>query len=634
LGFIYFLDLRVDIASSCFRFFLAASSPAARALPLLARAASNATMPATKEPIMENSLFCMQCEQTKNGTGCTTIGVCGKTPEVNALQELLVYSQKGLSCWAQFAKENNVPLPDTLASFLHASTFSTLTNVNFDASRYREYITECHALRDEIEARLRSAGIEDAPASPTDLPWFDLLAHPARWNLSASYLASATNDALVKMGQMVSLEHKRHIMDPTLLGLQEMLVYGIRGLCAYTHHAEVLGKRVPEADDFVAEAYAFLCSRDAASIDKTLGMILKCGEVNLLTMKGLSEGHTGRFGHPVPTAVNLNPVAGKAILISGHDMQDLHDLLVQTEGTGIQVYTHGEMLPGHGYPGLKKFQHLAGNYGGAWYKQQKEFERFPGPVVMTSNCIIEPRESYATNIYTTGEVGWPGVTYIPYAHDGIGATKDYSSVIKKALEMDGFSENDVPAEPKTVLTGFGHNAILGVADKVVDAVKTGKLSHIFVMGGCDGKEPSRRYFGQSADLTPDDTMILGLGCGKFRFYDHEFGNLKDTGLPRYLDIGQCNDAYSGVVVASALAEAFETDINGLPLSFNLSWLEQKAVVILLSLLHLGVKNIRIGPNAPAFVTPEALAVLVDKFNLQITDVKHPEADMEAMLAGH
>lgn len=644
----------------------AGSSQAARALPFLVRAVASAAEPALKEPIMENvsaltpidcfrhcphlftkqsltpfpficdiqAMNCYQCEQTKGGTGCTTVGVCGKTPEVTMLQDLLTYSLKGLSCWAHFAAQKGIELPHELASFLHSASFSTLTNVNFDAARFREYVSRAHALRDEVQARLHAAGINEDPPTPAGLPWFDLLAHPAQWHLSSSYISTASEDALVNLGKLVSLEHRRHLMDPTLLGLHEMLVYGVRGLTAYTHHAEVLGQRVPVADAFVAEAYAFLCSEEARSVENTLAMIMKCGEVNLATMKGLSEGHTGKFGHPEPSPVKLTPTKGKAILVSGHDMQDLHDLLQQTEGMGINVYTHGEMLPAHGYPGLKKFAHLVGNQGGAWYRQQKEFAEFPGPILMTTNCIIEPRAAYSDRIFTTGEVGWPGVNHIGFGEGGIGAggAKDFSALIAKAQEMPGFTYE--PEEHKTVLTGFGHNAVLGVAGQVVDAVKTGKLSHIFLIGGCDGSEPTRKYFGKSADATPDDTMVLTLGCGKFRFYDHDFGMLGDTGLPRLLDMGQCNDAYSAIVVASALADAFETDVNGLPLSLSLSWLEQKAIVVLLSLLHLGVKNIRIGPRAPAFLSPEALNVLVEKFDLKITDVTNPEGDVQAMLAGH
>ncbi|GAB4824201.1 hypothetical protein N2152v2_011247 [Parachlorella kessleri] len=596
--------------------------------PHLVRAVASAA-PQLAEPILDNQMFCYQCEQTSKGTGCVTKGVCGKTPETNYMQDLLTYSMKGLSCWADFARRSNVAVPGEVYSFLNAATFSTLTNVNFDNDRYKEYITACHQLREEVEGLVRKAGIDATPAAPANLPWFDLLAHPTNWKLDQGYLATATNDQLVQLGKMTSLEHRRHKVDPTLLGLQEMLTYGLRGLCAYTHHAEVLGQRNADVDAFVAEAYAFLCSEDAQSVDKVLGMVLKCGETNLTAMQILDAGHTTKFGHPEPTPVRITPVKGKAILVSGHDMQDLHDLCEQTAGSGINIYTHGELLPAHGYPGLKKkFPHLVGNYGGAWYRQQKDFAEFPGAVLMTTNCIIEPRQTYKDRIFTTGEVGFGGVNHIAGKP---GDTKDYSRVIAAAQQQPGFTHE--PEEPKFVTTGFARNAVLGVAGQVVEAVQQGKLKHIFLVGGCDGSEPDRRYFGKVADATPQDTMLLTLGCGKFRFYDHDFGMLPGTGLPRMLDMGQCNDAYSAIVVADALAKAFNTDINSLPLSLDLSWLEQKAVVILLTLLHLGVKNIRIGPHAPAFLTPEALKVVVDTFGLKISDVKNPEADVKAMMAG-
>lgn len=580
------------------------------------------------EPIMDNNMFCYQCEQTTKGTGCTTKGVCGKTPETTMLHDLLTYSMKGLSCWAHFAKEKGVAVPGEVYSFLNAATFSTLTNVNFDDARFKEYITACHALRDEVEKAVRQAGIDESPASPDNLPWFDLLAHPAKWKLEQAYLNNASIEQLVGLGKMTSLEHRRHKVEPTVLGLQEMLAYGLRGLCAYTHHAEVLGQRAKEVDEFVAEAYAFLSSEKASDVNNVLGMILKCGEINLKAMEILDRGHTTKFGDPVPTQVRLTPVKGQAILVSGHDMQDLHDLCEQTAGTGINIYTHGELLPAHGYPGLKeKFPHLVGNYGGAWYRQQRDFAEFPGAVLMTTNCIIEPRQTYKDRIFTTGEVGYGGVNHI---EGPIGQTKDYRRVIEAAKELPGFTHE--PEEAKFVTTGFARNAVLGVAGQVVDAVQQGHLRHIFLIGGCDGSQPERKYFGKVADATPQDTMILTLGCGKFRFYDHDYGMLPNTQLPRLVDMGQCNDAYSAIVVASKLAEVFGTDVNGLPLSMDLSWLEQKAVVILCSLLHLGIKNIRIGPHAPAFLTPEALQVVVDTFGLKISDVKHPEADVQAMLA--
>ncbi|KAL4422506.1 hypothetical protein ABPG75_008703 [Micractinium tetrahymenae] len=609
------------------------ATAAARASPaLLTRAFAAAAEPAPAKPIMENAMFCYQCEQTKSGTGCTTKGVCGKTPETTVLQDLLTYSVKGLSCWAHWAASQGVEVPQEVYNFIQSATFACLTNVNFDDARFKEYIQESHRMVDSVEAACRAAGVSGGPPAAEGLPQFDLLAHPAQWRLGQGFLAGASLSQLVALGQMTSLEHRRHKIEPTILGLQEMLVYGLRGLAAYTHHAAMLGQRSATVDKFIAEAYAFLCSPDASDVGKVLGMILKTGEVNLESMALLDGGHVAKFGHPEPSPVRLSPRKGKAILVSGHDMEDLRQLLDQTEGTGVNVYTHGEMLPAHGYPGLKKYKHLAGNFGNSWWRQQKDFAEFPGPILMTTNCIIEPRPGYSKRIFTTGEVGWEGVSHI----DGsMGQDKDFSVIIKAAQEAPGFASEpeDNGEQPKTVLTGFARNAVLGVAGEVVKAVQEGHLKHIFLIGGCEGSEPDRRYFSQTADRTPEDTMILTLGCGKFRFYDHPAlqSNIPNTPLPRLVDMGQCNDAYSAIVVADALAKAFNTDVNGLPLSLNLSWLEQKAIVVLLTLLHLGVKNIRIGPNPPAFLTPESLAVIVDKFNLKVVDAKHPEKDMESML---
>ncbi|KAL4431024.1 hypothetical protein ABPG75_006280 [Micractinium tetrahymenae] len=592
-------------------------------------AAATDAAPAEAEPIMDDALFCYQCEQTKGGTGCTTVGVCGKTPETAMLQDLLTYSLKGLACWADFARRQGVEVPQEVYSLLNAATFATLTNVNFDDDRFKEYITHCHALRDQLEAAARAKGIQASPATP-ELPWFDLLSHPAAWRLSQSYLACASIGELVQLGKLTSLEHRRHLMDATLLGLHEMITYGLRGLAAYSHHAEVLGEHDREVDEFLAAAYAFLCSEAALDLGATLDMVDQTGAAGLKGMKLLDHAHTSKFGHPEPTQVRITPKRGKAILISGHDLQDTHDLLAQIEGTGVNVWTHGELLPAHGYPALKKrFPHLVGNYGGAWYRQQRDFAEFPGAILMTTNCISEPKKSYADRIFTTGEVGWAGVQHI---EGEMGRTKDYSPLIQKALELPGFEWEPSESEAKFVTTGFARNAVLGVAGEVVKAVQEGHLKHIFLVGGCDGHEPDRKYFTNVADATPQDTMLLTLGCGKFRFYDHDYGMLPNTPLPRLVDMGQCNDAYSAIVVASKLAEVFGTDVNGLPLSLDLSWLEQKAVIILLSLLHLNVKNIRIGPKAPAFLTPEALQVVVDKWNLKVTDVKHPDADVAAMLA--
>ncbi|KPF45288.1 hypothetical protein IP76_08605, partial [Rhizobium sp. AAP43] len=414
-------------------------------------------------------MFCYQCEQTKNGTGCTTKGVCGKTPETTVLQDLLTYSVKGLSCWVHWAAAQGVQVPQEAYNFIQSATFACLTNVNFDDARFKEYVQESHRMVDAVEAACRAAGVDGAPPAPEGLPQFDLLAHPAQWRLDQGFLAGSSLSQLVALGQMTSLEHRRHKIDPTILGLQEMLTYGLRGLAAYTHHAAMLGQRSATVDKFIAEAYAFLCSPDASDVGKVLGMILRTGEVNLESMALLDGGHVAKFGHPEPSPVRLSPRKGKGILVSGHDMEDLRQLLDQTEGTGINVYTHGEMLPAHGYPGLKKYKHLAGNFGNSWWRQQKDFAEFPGPILMTTNCIIEPRPGYSKRIFTTGEVGWEGVSHI----DGtVGEKKDFSALIKAAQEAPGFASEpeDQGEQPRTVTTGFARNAVLGVAGEVVKAV--------------------------------------------------------------------------------------------------------------------------------------------------------------------
>jgi len=386
-------------------------------------------------------------------------------------------------------------------------------------------------------------------------------------------------------------------------------------MAAYADHAHILGQEDESIYAFTHEALDYL-SKSEQLVDELVAHNLKCGEVNLKAMELLDTANTGTYGHPEPIAVRIEPLKGKAILVSGHDLKDLHQLLEQTEGKGINVYTHGEMLPCHGYPGLKKYSHLVGNYGGAWQNQAKEFDAFPGAILMTTNCIQKPKDTYKGRIFTSGLVAWPGVTHIG---DG-----NYQPVIDAALAADGFAE---AGADKTILTGFGHNAVMGVADKVIDAVKAGAIKHFFLIGGCDGAKPGRNYYTELAEAVPDDCVILTLACGKFRFNKLEFGDI--GGIPRLLDIGQCNDAYSAVQIAVALADAFETDVNSLPLSIVLSWYEQKAVCILLSLLHLGIKNIRIGPSLPAFVTPTVLGVLVENFN--IMPVSTANEDLAAML---
>ena len=555
-----------------------------------------------KERNHSMNMFCYQCEQTAKGTGCTAQGVCGKGPETAALQDLLVHAAKGVAQFAHRARELGVQ-DRKIDTFLLEALFATVTNVNFDPDRVAEMVRQAARHRDTArelyEDACRKAGKK--PEEPVGPALFD---------------AAQRTEDLIQQGRSVSVADRLTDLGPDVAGLQELITYGLKGLAAYAHHACILGIEDDAVYAFVEEALAALASGET-DVDRLTALALKVGECNLKVMEMLDKANTGAYGHPEPTRVRVTPVAGKCILVSGHDLRDLDALLEQTEGKGINVYTHGEMLPCLAYPGLKKHKHLVGNYGGAWQDQRKEFDAFPGAVLMTTNCIQKPRDVYADRIFTCGLVGWPGVTHIE--------DRDFTPVIEAALAAPGFPED---AEPKHITIGFARNAVLGVADKVIDAVKQGKIKHFFLIGGCDGAKPGRNYYTDLAQQVPDDCVILTLACGKYRFNKLEFGDI--GGIPRLLDIGQCNDAYSAVQIALALADAFGCGVNDLPLSFILSWYEQKAVVILLTLLHLGLTDIRIGPSLPAFVGPNVLKVLVDTFRLQPTST--PEKDIEALLA--
>ena len=546
-------------------------------------------------------MFCYQCEQTKNGIGCTSFGICGKDPTTAALQDVLLYVAKGISMYAHRARQLGAVDAEIDRFAIHA-LFTTVTNVNFDSQRLEGLIRQALDLR----ARVRSLYETACQANGKDP---ESLAGPASW---------APGNSLrewIDQQKAFSVDARKAQVGEDVVGLQELLVYGLKGVAAYADHAQILGIEEEAVWATFHEMLDYLAS-NPTDINELMGMCLRCGEMNLRVMELLDKAHTSTYGMPEPTAVRIEPLAGKAILISGHDLKDLEELLVQTQGKGINVYTHGEMLPAHGYPELKKYPHLAGNYGGAWQDQQQEFDAFPGAILMTTNCIQKPRDSYKDRIFTAGLVAWPGVTH---THD-----RDFSAVIDAALQASGFSED---GSAKTIMVGFARNAVLGVADKVIEAVKAGNIRHFFLIGGCDGAKPGRNYFTDLAQQVPDDCVILTLACGKYRFNKLEFGDI--GGIPRLLDIGQCNDAYSAVQIALALADAFETDVNSLPLSLILSWYEQKAVAILLSLLHLGIKNIRLGPTLPAFVTPPVLDVLVENFN--IMPISSPEADLQAIL---
>ena len=541
-------------------------------------------------------MFCYQCEQTSKGQGCTIKAVCGKSEDTTALQDLLIYAVKGLSQYAVEGRKVSV-VDAEVDTFACEAIFSTLTNVDFDEARFVELINQSNDHRDELRKKVEAAG-----------GFFDFKEGPAVFEFAtdlAGMLAQAT---------AVGIQADANA-DADILSLQQLLIYGIKGLAAYTDHARIQGQTDDAVFEFVHAGMA--ATLDASlSVDDLVGLVLKCGEVNLKAMELLYLGTSGNYGIPTPTTVPLGVKAGKAILVSGHDLKDLEEILKQSEGKGINVYTHGEMLPCHAYPGLKKYDHFYGHYGTAWQNQGAEFDAFPGPILMTTNCIQQPKETYKDHIFTTGLVGWPGVKHI--------ADKDFSAVVEKALALPGFTED---TKGKSVNVGFGHDTVLGIADTVVGAVKAGDIRHFFLVGGCDGAKPGRNYYTEFVEKVPDDCVVLTLACGKFRFFDKDMGDI--GGIPRLLDVGQCNDAFSAIKIAVALAEAFECGVNDLPLSMVLSWYEQKAVVILLTLLHLGIKNIRLGPTLPAFISPNVLDVLVKNFNLM--PIQTADEDLKAIL---
>jgi len=526
------------------------------------------------------AMFCYQCEQTQSGTGCVSQGKCGKDPQVAALQDVLVIIAKEVAV----AASAKPAVPTEAGDFVIEAMFLTVTNVNFDPPRFLEAAKKGVAIRDSLGGSGKA------------------------WNLSSV-------EALEAQAPDHSISVRTLGVGPDVTGLQELTLYGIKGAAAYLHHANVLGKHDANVTSDLVKALAALHPAPV-DIEQLAGMALSAGEINLRVMAMLDAGHVETFGHPEPSPVRITPVEGKCILVSGHDLLDLKALLEQTEGTGINVYTHGEMLPAHGYPELKKHKHLAGNYGGAWQDQQKEFRNFPGPILMTTNCIQKPSVDYINTIYTCGLVGWPGVKHI----EG----RDFSALIQAAKAAPGFTATE-PEE--TILTGFARNTILQHAGTVLDAINAGALKHIFLIGGCDGALFERNYYTKIAEQVPNDCVILTLGCGKFRFNKMDFGTL--GGLPRLMDVGQCNDAYSAIIVAVELAKAVGCGVNDLPLSLVLSWYEQKAVAILLTLLHLGVKDIRVGPTVPAFLSPAVVGVLNERFGLNA--ISTPEADLAACL---
>lgn len=544
-------------------------------------------------------MFCNQCEQTAQGTGCEKIGVCGKTEDVSALQDLLTHALQGLAIVALEARNLGI-VDNAIDRFSAQATFSCLTNVDFDPARFDGWIRETVQLRNDLKARVEAAGgsVTNDAAALNFIPAPDLAGLEAQ-GAALNFISSLDENE-------------------DLRSLKQIALYGLRGLAAYVDHAAILGQQDDEVFAFIHQILATLIRKDLG-VDDLVAGALKIGEVNIKAMELLDAGNTGTYGHPVPTPVPLGQKAGKAILITGHDLKDLQLLLEQTKGKGINIYTHGEMLPCHGYPELKKHDHFIGHYGTAWQNQQKEMDAFPGSILFTTNCIQKPRDSYKDNVYTTGLVGWPGVSHI-------GDDKDFTPVIERALALPGFAADEDKGE---VLTGFARNAVLGVADKVIEGVKAGAIKHFFLVGGCDGAKPGRNYYTDFVEQAPADTVILTLACGKFRFFDKKIGDI--GGIPRLLDVGQCNDAYSAIQIAVALADAFDCGVNDLPLSMILSWYEQKACVILLSLFSLGITDIRLGPSLPAFVTPNVLNVLVENFAIKPI-AETAKEDLDTILA--
>ncbi len=547
---------------------------------------------------MDNLMFCYQCEQTAGGKGCTKRGVCGKSPEVANMQDLLIYQLKGIAIYAKGYLKNGKHVPVEYASFIEDSLFQTLTNVNFDEADHIRMLVKSQELKDKIK--------KEQPGVKTDREEALFILNPDR--------EAILSDA-VKAGIMYD-----QTLDADIRSLRETIKFGLKGIAAYSHQCRFIGYHNELVDDFFCTALAAITD-DNLTTNDLVALALETGEKAVLIMALLDKANNEKFGSPSPQRVNRKLKKGPFIVISGHDLHDLEMLLDQTKDKGISIYTHGEMLPSHGYEKLKACPHLAGNFGGAWQDQQKEFDNLPGAILMTTNCLMLPKDSYKDRIFTTSVVGQEDLVHIKKDKNG---HKDFSPVIDKALELGGYEEDQIPKE---ITVGFGHDAVLANAGTIIDAVKKGDIKRFFLIGGCDGARKERSYYTEFAKMVPRDCIIMTLACGKYRFNDLEFGEI--GGIPRLLDIGQCNDAYSAVVVAQALAEAFDCDVNELPLSLVITWYEQKAVAVLLALLHLNIKNILLGPILPAFFSPNVLQLLVDTF-----DIKHittPESDLKDIL---
>ncbi|WP_291653733.1 hydroxylamine reductase [Clostridium sp.] len=545
---------------------------------------------------MENKMFCFQCQETAGCTGCTQFGVCGKSPDLARMQDLLVYTTKGLSEVTTRLRKEGKEVSNEINHFITLNLFTTITNANFDDEIFYERVKRVLEIKEELLNKLSNK---------------DGLSEAALWT------ATTREEYDAKSREVGVLATK----DEDIRSLRELITYGLKGLSAYMKHANELSYDNEEVSAFMQETLAKLLN-DNLTVDELVALTLETGKVGVDGMALLDSANTGTYGHPEMTKVNIGVRNNPGILVSGHDLKDLEQLLKQTEGTGVDVYTHSEMLPAHYYPAFKKYNHFVGNYGNAWWKQKEEFESFNGPILMTTNCIVPPKDSYKDRVFTTGAAGFPGCKHI----DGIdGQSKDFSEMIELAKQCKAPTE----IEKGEIIGGFAHNQVMQLADKVVDAVKSGAIKKFFVMAGCDGRAKSRNYYTDFAKALPNDTVILTAGCAKYKYNKLELGDI--GGIPRVLDAGQCNDSYSLALIALKLKEVFELqDINDLPIAFNIAWYEQKAVIVLLSLLYLGVKNIHLGPTLPAFLSPNVAKVLVENFG--IGGITNVEDDLNMFLA--
>ncbi|MCT4593566.1 MAG: hydroxylamine reductase [Anaeromicrobium sp.] len=552
-------------------------------------------------------MFCYQCQEAAKGVGCSKVGVCGKSADVANSQDLLIYVVKGIAVYAQKLRELGQSDKE-VDKFIVDGLFTTITNANFDRTNIIKKVQKGLEIRDELKAKLVKAGVKvDGTTNSNWLSKFmEIIGLGAKEEVKLADPAIFNGESLDELNEKAKTVGILATENEDIRSLRELLTYGLKGMAAYLHHANNLGYDSDEIHGFIEKALVATLN-DELGADDLVGLTLECGKFAVDVMALLDKANTESYGHPEVTKVNIGVRNNPGILISGHDLNDLQQLLEQTKGTGVDVYTHSEMLPAHYYPAFKKYDHFAGNYGNAWWKQNEEFEKFGGPILMTTNCLVAPKKSYADRVYTTGVVGFDGLTHI---HEDENGKKDFSEIIEHAKKC----EAPVEIEKGEIVGGFAHNQVMAVADKVVEAVKSGAIKKFFVMAGCDGRMKSRDYYTEFAEKLPKDTVILTAGCAKYKYNKLDLGDI--GGIPRVLDAGQCNDSYSLAVIALKLKEVFGLeDINELPIAYNIAWYEQKAVTVLLALLHLGVKNIHLGPTLPAFLSPNVAKVLVDNFGI-------------------